>query len=102
MSGRRETHIEKEVCKYAKSLGWRQRKMMFIGRNGCPDRWFMRGPGGLLIIEFKDPGGELSYSQAKEVKWLTAQGFDVHVVDSIEQGRAVFDAWDAEDEDVLS
>lgn len=91
---RREAYIEKEVCKHAKSRGWRQRKMMFVGRRGCPDRWFMRGDGQLVIIEFKDPNGKLSAAQKREIAWLTIHGFNVHVVDSIQQGWEVFDAWD--------
>jgi hypothetical protein len=97
---RRESYIEQEVCKYAKKRGWRPRKMQFVGRRGCPDQWFKRGQGQLVIIEFKDPNGKLSPHQRKEVNWLLASGFNVHVVDSIEQGREIFDAWDLEDEDV--
>lgn len=89
---RQEFYIEDEVCQHAKSLGWRHRKMQFIGRRGCPDRWFTRAPGQLVIIEFKDPDGALSYHQKKEVGWLRDNGFDVHVVDTIEQGRAIFEA----------
>lgn len=100
--GRREFYIEARVIKHAKSLGWRQRKMVFVGRRGCPDRWFMRQDGQLVIIEFKDKNGKLSPHQRREVNWLTSTGFNVHVVDSIEQGCAIFDAWDAEVEDVLS
>lgn len=91
---RREFYIEKEVCKYAVSLGWRQRKMEFVGRRGCPDRWFKRDGGQLVIIEFKDPNGALSAAQRREVNWLTTHGFNVHVVDSIQQGREIFDAWE--------
>lgn len=96
---RREAYIESEVCKYAKKRGWRPRKMQFIGRRGCPDRWFMRGEGQLVIIEFKDPNGTLSVAQKREVNWLLSHGFNIHVIDSIEEGRAVFDAWDEEVED---
>ena len=91
---RREAYIEAEVCKYAKSKGWRPRKMAFVGRRGCPDQWFMRGDGQLVIIEFKDPNGALSPHQRREINWLTAKGFNVHVVDSIAHGQEVFDAWD--------
>ncbi len=94
--GRRETYIEAQVCKYAKSKGWRQRKMAFVGRRGCPDRWFMRGDGQLVIIEFKDPNGKLSPHQRREINWLTAHGFNVHVIDNIPEGRALFDARDVE------
>jgi len=91
---RREAYIEAKVCNYAHNKGWRQRKMEFVGRRGCPDRWFMRANGELIIIEFKDPNGKLSPHQRREINWLITHGFNAHVVDSIEQGRAVFDAWD--------
>lgn len=90
---RREAYIEKESCKYAKSLGWRPRKMAFVGRRGCPDRWFKRAEGQLVIIEFKDPNGKLSVAQKREIAWLREAGFNVHVVDSIQQAREIFDAW---------
>ena len=89
---RRETYIEEEVIKHAKRRGWRQRKMAFIGRRGCPDRWFKRSPGQLLIIEFKDPDGVLSVAQKREIRWLRENGFEVHIVDSIQQGIEIFDA----------
>ena len=92
MTGR-EAYIESEVIKHAKRLGWRQRKMAFVGRRGCPDRWFMRGDGQLVIIEFKEPKGKLSYAQRKEINWLTTHGFNVHVVSNIPDGCAIFDAW---------
>lgn len=96
---RREAYIESKVSAYAKSLGWRPRKMQFVGRRGCPDRWFKRAPGQLVIIEFKDPNGALSVAQKREINWLTANGFNVHVIASIEDGKAVFDAWEKEKTD---
>ena len=44
-----------------------------------------------VIVEFKDPNGELSYHQSKEVGWLKKNGFDVHVIDSIAAGLALFE-----------
>lgn len=93
---RRESYIESKVCAYAVERGWRQRKMQFVGRRGCPDRWFMREQGELLIIEFKDKNGALSPHQRREINWLTTHGFNVHVIDTIEDGFAVFDAWEIE------
>lgn len=88
---RRESEIEKKVTQGALAAGWRQRKMAFVGRRGCPDRWFFKAPGRLVIVEFKDPNGELSYHQSKEVGWLKKNGFDVHVIDSIAAGLALFE-----------
>lgn len=91
---REETVIERTTIRHALSRGWRQRKMAFVGRRGCPDRWFMRGDNALVIIEFKDPEGKLSVAQKTEVNWLQTHGFNVHVVDNVADGKAVFDAWD--------
>ena len=88
----RETAIEKDTCKYARTLRWRDRKMVFVGRRGCPDRWFMRSNGQLVIIEFKDPNGKLSPHHRREVNWLRENGFEVHVIDNEADGRAVFDS----------
>lgn len=96
---RREAYIKAEVVNYAKERGWRSRKMQFVGRRGCPDNWFQRGQGQLVIIQFKDPNGKLPPYQRREVNWLLAHGLNVHVIESIEDGRAVFDAWDEESED---
>ena len=69
-TGRREGDIESKIVKAAKLRGWRQRKMQFVGRRGCPDRWFQRDPGQLVILEIKDPDGVLSVAQKREIKWL--------------------------------
>ncbi len=93
---RRESFIENEVCKHARALGWRVRKMQFVGRRGCPDRWFF-GPGGqLVIVEFKDPNGKLSVAQRREINWMKANGFNVHVVNDVETGCEIFDAMPGE------
>lgn len=92
-----EAYIESKVCHYAKGKGWRNRKMQFIGRRGCPDRWFKRTNGQLVIIEFKDANGKLSPHQRREINWLKDHGFDVYVIDNVEAGFAVFDAYDTQD-----
>lgn len=95
---RREGYIEAETVKYAQRTGWRQRKMAFVGRRGCPDRWFFKNPGRVVIVEFKDKNGKLSFAQRKNINWFKNNGFEVHVVDSIEQGRELFDALNEETE----
>lgn len=70
--------------------------MTFIGRVGCPDRWFMRDAGQMVILEIKDPDGEASFAQRKEVKWLNDNGFHAHFVESVQQADAIFAAWDNE------
>ena len=54
----RESTIEKEVCKYAESLGWLQYKFLSPNVRGIRDRMFMRGGMG-FFIEFKKTFSEV-------------------------------------------
>lgn len=86
-----ESYIVEQVCKHAKAAGWIVRKMMYQNRIGCPDQ-FCFGPGGrLIIIEFKAPGKKPMPHQQREIERLRDQGFEVHVIDDIEKGKALFD-----------
>jgi hypothetical protein len=83
--------IEKTVTDYAERRGWEARKVMFIGVRGAPDKWFFRGGARLKIIEFKQHGEEPDPLQWKQIKMLRERGFEVHVIDNIASGCAVFD-----------
>lgn len=86
-----EMDVETPVCKYATETGWLVRKIVYPGRRGAPDRHFYKG-GRLLIIEFKRPvGGRVSGNQKREHERLAAAGFPVHLVNNVEQGKALLD-----------
>lgn len=85
-----ESYIEKQVIKAAESAGFMQRKVQYINRRGAPDRWLF-GPGGrLIIIEFKKEGEKPEPHQEREIARLRNLGFEVHVIDNIADGRALF------------
>lgn len=87
-----EIDVERTVCHYATEQGWLVRKIVYPGRRGAPDRHFYKG-GRLLIMEFKRPvGGRVSGNQKREHERLAAAGFQVHLVKTIEQGKALLDA----------
>lgn len=81
-----EIAIENAVVEEAKADGWLVRKMSYLGRVGCPDRWFLKN-GRFVIIEFKKPGGPVRASQKKEIPRLIAFGAEVHVIDNIDDAR---------------
>ena len=54
-----EIAFEHGAVEYAERRGWLVRKMRYIGRNGCPDRWFFKD-GIVVPIEFKGPKGQRS------------------------------------------
>ena len=97
MSVREIPGVQKPVVRYAKSLGWLAWKMKIEGINGCPDYWFFR-TGVIVIIEFKSSVGRLSAQQVLRHAELRAQGFEVHVIDKADAGRALFDSFE---EDML-
>ncbi len=85
----RESDIEDAVCRYARARGLRAYKFTSPHRRSVPDRIFL-GPGRLVFfIEFKRPGEKPTAAQAREIAQLRGDGFDVYVVDDIEEGKAL-------------
>lgn len=80
--------VEEPVIEFAKRHGWLERKMKYVNRRNCPDRWFFKA-GRLVIVEFKKPGEKPSIGQKREHARLRRQGFEVHVIDKAEDGYAL-------------
>lgn len=83
-------HIQNPVTEYARSQGWRARRMQYIGRRGCPDSWFFKDRR-IIIVEFKELDGELNMLQEREIKRLRECGLEVYVINNVEDGCALFD-----------
>jgi hypothetical protein len=80
-----ESLVEIPICNWAKEEGWIVRKLRYNGRRAGPDRLFAKGR--IVLIEFKDPDGELSPLQEREFKRFRDAGVtDVHVVDNLADG----------------
>lgn len=84
-----EAHIERTVCKYARSTGWLAFKWSAPGTPGVPDRLFFRATR-LLMVEFKAPGKAPTALQSHIHRQLRKEGFEVHVIDNVEDGRRLF------------
>ena len=82
-----EIAFEHGAVEYAERRGWLVRKMRYIGRNGCPDRWFFKD-GIVVPIEFKGPKGQPSLVQTKERERLGKVGVTVYYVRTIEDLEA--------------
>lgn len=85
-----ESVIEGSVCAHSEMNGWLVRKLSWIGRRGAPDRLFMKG-GRALFIEFKATGEKPDPLQVREIERMRKAGMEVHVIDDIEVGCALFD-----------
>lgn len=85
-----ESEVELAVVAIAEKRGWLVRKMRWIGRDGAPDRFFVRN-GVIILPEFKRPHGEPRVLQTLELKRLRRAGVNCPVIDTIEQGKRIFE-----------
>lgn len=90
----RETVIEETVSNYATFMGFEQRKVIYAGRRGSPDRWYF-GRGYVFCVEFKRPGEKPDAQQLREHTRLRNAGIPVYVCSNIDQGKAIVDAFSA-------
>lgn len=86
-----EAEIEDPVVKAAKTNGFKVRKVQWIGGRKAPDRLFLK-PGRGFFVEFKAPGQSPQPGQAREIERMRAAGFEVHVVDDLEEGLRLVQA----------
>jgi hypothetical protein len=84
----REATIEKAVTQHAKAHGWLSFKWVSPSQRGVPDRLFFKA-GRLVIIEFKAPGKTATEYQSVIHRRLLGVGFKVHVIDNVEDGKAL-------------
>ena len=88
----RESVIEKKVSDYAKLLGWLSYKFTSPQNRGVPDHIYFK-EGHTILIEFKAPGKLPTKLQQKHIQRLQDQLIHVYVVDDIEQGKGIFNAY---------
>lgn len=84
----REANEENESVIWAENNGWVVRKMQYVRRRGCADRFFF-GFGAIVPIEFKRVGKEPDIHQAKDHACLAKVGVKVHVCRSLAEVQAV-------------
>lgn len=89
-----ESTIESCVIDFAEKRGWWHRKASWLGRRGAPDQVFVRD-GVVLFIEFKKKGKKPDRLQQKEHERLRRKGAQVHVIDDLEAGCALFKFYDS-------
>lgn len=85
-----EAVFEELLIEYAEARGWIFRKLKFIGRRGAPDRMFAKD-GRVMFVELKAPGKPPSTGQVREIRQLRAAGLDVHLIDNLNSGYALFE-----------
>lgn len=81
--------VENPVVKYAVGLGVKVIKVNPLWSAGWNDRIFFVPGGRPLIIEFKREGGKTSKLQEERHAYLLKNGYDHHVIDNKEEGKAL-------------
>lgn len=95
----RETQIEQQHRRVARSWGWFVEKIMLTGRRGFPDRFYasghpkhtcrLCGRGRIVLIEWKRPSGTSQEQQDIRIVELRAAGVEVHVVKSLIEANQI-------------
>lgn len=93
-----EKEIERQVCLYARRLGFDALKQEWPGTHGAPDRMFITPQGRIFMIEFKSAKGKLTGHQERRVKRLLKMKVDVYVINDIEAGKFLLDTYHVQPE----
>jgi hypothetical protein len=83
-----EKTIEQALCKRVKELGGSCDKYSSPSRRAVPDRIVMLPDNTLIFVECKAPGKVPTIAQKNDHDRRRAMGFDVRVIDSMEQVNA--------------
>lgn len=84
-----ERMLERKLVARVVSLGGIAYKFASPGRRGVPDRLCLLPGGRVVFVEVKAPGRKPTALQAAEQARLAAMGFEVRVVDSLEDVEAM-------------
>ena len=89
-----EAMIETRVVQYARARGLRADKFTSPNRRSVPDRIVLCPGGRMFFIEFKRPKlGKVTEGQAREHEDLRRLGFEVYVIDDIDEGKELIDRY---------
>ena len=88
-----EKKIESIVKEYAKSKNWLAYKWTSPGHAFVPDGLFISPTGRVICMEFKQLGKKATPGQQREIDRLNQHHVLAVVVDSVEQGKGLINAY---------
>lgn len=88
----REKTIEQHLVRAVKAAGGLCLKFVSPGFDGVPDRLVLLPGGRVCFVEVKAPGKELRPLQARRKQQLETLGFQVFVLDGLEQIGGILNA----------
>ena len=83
----RESAVERALIRRVKELGGLCEKFTSPGRRSVPDRIVSLPGGRVVFVELKAPGKEPTEAQARDHKRRRALGFNVFVIDDVEDAK---------------
>lgn len=83
-----EKTVEKVLVARVKELGGIAYKWLSTGRTGVPDRIVLLPNGKITFVELKSPTGKLTVRQEREHETIRNLGFEVVVINNVEDARA--------------
>ena len=88
-----EKTVEKKVCAYARSQGVLVYKFTSPQHGAVPDDLFILPNGNIFFIEFKRQGFKATIPQQREHAKLQGHNVAVYVVDNIDIGIELINAY---------
>ena len=87
----REKQIESKLVIEVKKIGGIAPKLVSPGFDGMPDRLVLIPDGHIAFVELKAPGKKPRPLQLARHRLLRSLGFQVYVIDSVEQIGGMLD-----------
>lgn len=84
-----ESRVENKLKDSVKAKGGKCLKFVSPGMRGVPDRICLYPGGKIIFVETKAPDGKPEPLQLKRHEELRALGFDVRVVNTLEDAKEV-------------
>ncbi len=86
-----ESKIEKDSVKAAEKMGWYSLKLLSTLHKGLHDRMFI-GHGKIVLIEYKQPGKNLSKMQKRTHDRFLEHGVTTYVARSVEETLCILES----------
>ena len=80
-----ESKVENRLKKEIELIGGKAPKFVSPGMSGVPDRIVLLPGGRIVFVELKAPGKKPRPMQEYRIKELRTLGFEVKVIDSVEE-----------------
>ncbi len=86
-----EARLQAQCIRMARKAGCLAYKVVAVGYVGFPDTLIVFRDRGIVLVEFKQPGGRLRPQQRRRIKQLKEYGVTVYVCDAFEEFKRILE-----------